>query len=54
MDETPHEAWTGKQPSLKHIKTFGSPVIAKETGTRATKVDPNAFDGIFLRYTGTS
>ena len=54
IDKTPYEAWTGKQPSLKHIKTFGSPVIAKETGTRATKVDPNAFNGIFLRYTGTS
>ena len=54
IDKTPYEAWTGNQPLLKHIKTFGSPVVAKETGTRATKVDPNAFNGMFLHYTGTS
>ena len=54
IDKTPHEAWTGKKPSLKHIKTFGSPVTAKETGARATKIDPDAFNGMFLRHTGTS
>ena len=54
IGKTPHEAWTGKIPSVKHIKAFGTPVIARKTGTRATKIDPHAFNGIFLRFTGTT
>ena len=54
IDKTPYEAWTDKQPSLKHTKAFGAPVIARETGTRSAKLDPHAHDGVFLRHTGTS
>ena len=45
---------TGQIPSVKHIKAFGTPVIARKTGTRATKIDPHAFNRIFLRFTGTT
>ena len=34
IDKTPYKAWTGKQPSIKHIRTFGTPVIVRETGMR--------------------
>ena len=48
IDKTPYEAWTGKQPSIKHIRTFRTPVIVRETGTRPTKLDPHVFNGVFL------
>jgi hypothetical protein len=38
---TPYEAWTGKPPTLVHIRTFGAHVIVKRSGPRPTKADPH-------------
>ena len=50
---TPYEAWTGKPPTLVHIRTFGAHVIVKRSGPRPTKADPHYYDGNFLRFAAT-
>ena len=50
---TPYEAWTGKPPTLLHIRTFGAHVIVKRSGPRPTKADPHYYDGNFLRFAAT-
>jgi hypothetical protein len=52
--KTPHEAWTGKVPDLRHIRTFGSSVTVKKPGHRPTKNDPHCYHGIFLRFSSTT
>lgn len=54
IDPTPHEAWAGETPNIKHIVAFGTPAMAKAAGTRSTKIDPHTHNGIFLRFTGTA
>jgi len=51
---SPFQAWTGKKAELGHIRAFGSRVTVKQPGERDTKLDPNHYDGILLRYTATS
>jgi Reverse transcriptase (RNA-dependent DNA polymerase) len=50
---TPYEAWTGKQPTLSHMRVFGAHVIVKRSGPRPTKADPHYYDGNFLRFAAT-
>ena len=50
---TPYEAWTGRQPNVKHLRIFGCPVIVKSKGHRAAKLDHHTASGIFLGYTAT-
>jgi hypothetical protein len=50
---TPYEGWYGRQPDVSHLKTFGSRVCVKRTGTRRCKLDRHDFTGIFLGYTAT-
>ena len=50
---TPYEAWTGKAPTLVHMRTFGAHVIVKRSGPRPTKADPHYYDGYFLRFAAT-
>jgi hypothetical protein len=39
VDKTPHEAWIGKNPSLKHIKVFGCDVYAHIPKKNISKLD---------------
>ncbi len=51
--KTPFEGWYGRKPDVKHLKTFGSRVCVKRTGSRQYKLDRHDFTGIFLGYTAT-
>ena len=50
---TPYEGWYGRKPDVSHLKTFGSRVCVKRTGSRRCKLDRHDFTGIFLGYTAT-
>ena len=54
LGTTPFQAWTGHPPSIKHLRTFGTPVTVKEPGNRLNKLHPHAYHGLFLRFTGTA
>jgi hypothetical protein len=38
-DKTPHEAWTGRKPSLGHLKVFGCIAHAKLVTPHLKKLD---------------
>ncbi len=50
---TPFEAWYGRRPDVTFLKTFGSRVCVRQSGTRRCKLDRHDFTGIFLGYTAT-
>ncbi len=50
---TPFESYYRSKPDLESLKTFGSWVCVKRSGTRHAKLDRSNFTGIFLRYTST-
>jgi hypothetical protein len=52
-DRTPYKGWYGCKPDVTHLKTFGSQVCVKRTGSRCCKLDRHDFTGIFLGYTAT-
>ena len=52
-NKTPYEGWYGRKPDVTHLKTFGSRVCVKRTGSRRCKLDCHDFTGIFLGYTAT-
>ena len=51
--DTPFHRYTGKRPSAKHLRIFGSPIIVKQPGKRPSKLDYHTYTGIFLGYTAT-
>jgi hypothetical protein len=53
LPTTPYEAYTGNRPNLKHIRVFGSPIIALQPGRRPGKLDSHSSIGIFLGFTAT-
>ena len=50
---TPYEAWYGRCPDVTFLKTFGSKVCVRQSGSRWCKLDRHDFTGIFLGYTAT-
>jgi hypothetical protein len=36
--KTPYEAWFGKKPGVKHLRTFGCTAYAKRLGPAVTKL----------------
>jgi hypothetical protein len=52
-NKTPYEGWYGRKLNVAHLKTFGSHVCVKCTGSRRCKFDCHDFTGIFLEYTTT-
>jgi hypothetical protein len=50
---TPFESYYRSKPDLESLKTFGSRVCVKHSGTRQAKLDRNNFTSIFLGYTST-
>eukprot|EP00253_Pinus_taeda_P015448 PITA_15448 len=49
-NQTPHELWNGKTPSVKHFKIFGSKCYIKNTDEQLCKLEPRADEGILLGY----
>jgi hypothetical protein len=38
-DKTPHEVWTGKKPSLKHLRVFGCDAYVHVPKENRSKLD---------------
>jgi hypothetical protein len=53
IHDTPYHAYTGKQPTAKHLRVFGCPVIVKNPGKRLAELDMHTSAGKFLGYTAT-
>ena len=49
-DKTPHEIWTGKKPSLSHLRVFGCDAYVDVPKEKRTKLDNKYERCIFIRY----
>jgi transposase InsO family protein len=47
---TPFEAWYGKKPSVRHLRTFGCVAYAKRVGPGITKLADRSVSGVFFGY----
>ena len=48
--KTPFEAWFGRKPSARHLRTFGCVAYAKRNGPGVTKLADRSILGVFLGY----
>ena len=48
--QTPHEKWTGRKPSVDHLRTFGSIVHVKDTKRHLSKLEDRSKPMIFIGY----
>ncbi|XP_066341937.1 uncharacterized protein [Miscanthus floridulus] len=48
--KTPFEAWFGRKPSVRHLRTFGCVAYAKRNGPGVTKLADRSIPGVFLGY----
>jgi hypothetical protein len=49
-DKTPHEVWTGKKPSLTHIKVFVCDSYVHIPNENKSKMDKKVEKCIFIGY----
>ena len=49
-DKTPHEVWTGKKPSLSHLRVFGCDAYVHVPKEKRTKLDNKSERCIFIGY----
>jgi hypothetical protein len=49
-DKNPHEVWTGKKPSLTHLKVFGCEAYVHVPKENKIKLDKKAENCIFIGY----
>ena len=49
-DKTPHEVWTGKKPSLSHLRVFGCNVYVHVPKDKRSKLDNKYEKCIFIGY----
>jgi len=49
-DKTPQEVWTGKKPSLSHLRVFGSEAYVHVPKEKRTKLDSKSKKCIFIGY----
>jgi hypothetical protein len=49
-DKTPHEVWTGKKPSLEHIRVFGCDPYVHVPKENRSKMDKKVEKCIFIGY----
>ena len=54
LKNVPYAAWTGRRPDVSHLCAFGAYVTVKKPSDRPTKLDPHAYDGLFLRHASTT
>lgn len=52
--KSPLEAWSGKKPTAKHLRVFGSVCYAHIPQQKRSKLDDKAEKGIFLGYDSKS
>jgi hypothetical protein len=50
VPKTPYELWTGRVPSLRHLRVWGSPAEAKVFNPNITKLDPKIVTCHFIGY----
>nr|KYP60023.1 Retrovirus-related Pol polyprotein from transposon TNT 1-94 [Cajanus cajan] len=53
-DKTPIEAWSGKKPSAKHLRVFGSICYIHVPDEKRHKLEDKTVRGIFLGYNSQS
>ena len=51
-DKTPQELWTGKKPSLSHMRVFGCDAYVHVPNEKRTKLDSKSEKCIFIGYKG--
>jgi hypothetical protein len=49
-DTTPHEVWSGKKPSLQHLRVFGCDAYVHVPKENRSKLDNKAEKCIFIGY----
>jgi hypothetical protein len=49
-DKTPHEVWTGKKPSLTHLRVFGCDAYVHVPKENMSKLDKKDEKCIFIGY----
>ena len=49
-DKTPQEVWTGKKPSLSHLRVFGCDAYVHVPKENRTKLDSKSEKCIFIGY----
>jgi hypothetical protein len=49
-DKTPQDLWTGKEPSLTHLKVFGCDAYVHVPKENRNKIDKKVEKCIFIRY----
>lgn len=54
LDKTPIEAWSGRKPSAKHLKVFGSICYVHIPTVKRHKLEEKTEKGIFLGYSTES
>ena len=47
---TPHEAWTGKKPDVRHLREFGCDVWVLDESNNRSKLDPKSKKMIFVGF----
>ena len=52
-DNTPQEVWTGKEPSLTHLKVFGCDAYVQVPKENRSKLDKKVEKCIFIGYTNS-
>jgi hypothetical protein len=53
-EKTQEEVFTGKKPSVDHLRIFRSPVYIHITKEKRTKLEPSGKKGAFVGYSETS
>jgi hypothetical protein len=53
-EKTPEEVFTGKMPSIDHLRFFGSPVYIHIPKEKKTKLDPSGKKCTFVAYSEIS
>ena len=48
--QTPYERWNDKKPNIAHLREYRSPVIVLIEGEKVSKLDPKAWEHLFVRF----
>ena len=50
LEKTPQQVWTGKKPSIKHLKVFGCGAYVHVPKEKRSKLDNKAEKCVFIGY----
>ncbi|KAH9292781.1 hypothetical protein KI387_042034, partial [Taxus chinensis] len=54
QNRTPEEVWTGRKPSIHHLRVFGCTAYMHVPDEKRKKIDPKTLPCLFLGYSTTS